>query len=765
MAKMKIGVPIDLHYSDRYFHFQRQHAIRDVFDALVELITNCDDSYHRLYKKQSRSEDGGPILIDILEQRKGATSVVIVRDRAEGMTLEEMREKLGDVGTRRSEEGDRGFMARGAKDCTALGKVTIESIRDERYYKCELSPKPQFIPLVNKRRVDSTIRKELHIERGNSTVVTLEIQPGHTIPRIDSIISNLSKHIALRDVLSEHGATKCLVRNLNRPKSKPEKIIYMQPEGKLVCEEKFQVRGYEGATAKLIIWKAPESFDDAGDRRFRRSGFLIKGERAIHECSLLYPGFEKDPYAIKYFGRIECEYIDKLLDEYDKRRENNEAHPSENPTLVIDPNRREGLMREHPFTKALFQIPSKRLKALIDMEKEQEKTKEKELISKETQKKLNDLAKAASKFLSQQVEDLEELTAGDDVDEDSFSRKGVLIYPTYFRIGIGEIRSLTFYVNRALFDKEGQEISIKSDDDTAVTFLDIPFKLRTHPTKNDRLIGSFRIRGEKVKDSVYIEASCPGVPVAEAIAQVVENRVEDHVFICPLEFEHKTYRVKEGSTKTIRLFAKCPELVNQETTINLNSSDDMSVPVKGRCWLVPIKGTNYALGEVHIRGRRLKRETVKITASINGNEAIAKIKVIQKEEKGIPIEIKLRDEPPGVYRARWNEREGKPNQLLISGRHDSIKRYLNYNPQTKEFEGDKTPYFRILLAEITTEAVCRKSIMLETKNRPWEFKWVDLGDDGSIADAVFAQLQRRIRDFAATAHNIMLSVSEIKQQW
>jgi len=138
MAKMKLGVPIDLHYSHRYFHFQRQHAIRDVFDALVELITNCDDSYHRLYKKHSRSEDGGPILIDILKQRKGATSVVIVRDRAEGMTLEEMREKLGDVGTRRSEEGDRGFMARGAKDCTALGKVIIESIKDEKYYKCAL---------------------------------------------------------------------------------------------------------------------------------------------------------------------------------------------------------------------------------------------------------------------------------------------------------------------------------------------------------------------------------------------------------------------------------------------------------------------------------------------------------------------------------------------------------------------------------------------------------------------------------------------------
>ena len=143
---MEIGKPIDLIFTNRYYDFQRQQAIRDVFDALVELITNPDDSYGRLYKKQLRTENGGPILIDISKQKKGATSLVIVRDKAEGMTLEEMKLKFGNVGTRRSEEGDRGFMSRGAKDCTALGKLMIESIKDEKYHKCELTTKPQFVP-------------------------------------------------------------------------------------------------------------------------------------------------------------------------------------------------------------------------------------------------------------------------------------------------------------------------------------------------------------------------------------------------------------------------------------------------------------------------------------------------------------------------------------------------------------------------------------------------------------------------------------------
>ncbi len=428
--------------------------------------------------------------------------------------------------------------------------------------------------------------------------------------------------------------------------------------------------------------------------------------------------------------------------------------------MLIDPNRREGLIKEHPFTKALFQVPQERLKELIAKEKEQDKLKQKELASKETKKKLNDLAKAAGKFLSQQLEDFEELTLTDVVDKESFTKKGVLIYPTYFRVGIGEIRTLTFYVNRLLFDQEGQEISVKSDDDTAVTLLDTPFKLRTHPKKNDRLLGTFRIRGEKLKHIVRIEAKCPTIPVAEAIVEVIENRVEDHQFSFPLEFEHKSYQVKEGSTRTLRLFAKCPQLINQETPINVNSSDATSLPVRGRCLLSPVKGTNYALGEIRVQGRRLKRESISITASMNGYKATAKIKITQVDQKGVPIEIQLCDEPFGNFRARWAEHEGKPNLLLISARHESVKRYLGPAP---DYKGQHSLHFRVILAEIVAEAVCRKSLMLETKDRPWEFKWADYKYDHLIADSVSAQMQKRIREFAATAHSIMVGTSEIKK--
>ncbi|CAN5310330.1 hypothetical protein BH20BAC1_BH20BAC1_13550 [soil metagenome] len=47
----KLGVPEKISISSRYVEFNRSNAIRDVYDALVELITNSDDSVIIAYLK------------------------------------------------------------------------------------------------------------------------------------------------------------------------------------------------------------------------------------------------------------------------------------------------------------------------------------------------------------------------------------------------------------------------------------------------------------------------------------------------------------------------------------------------------------------------------------------------------------------------------------------------------------------------------------------------------------------------------------------
>jgi len=348
------------------------------------------------------------------------------------------------------------------------------------------------------------------------------------------------------------------------------------------------------------IWQSPELFEDAGER-FRRSGLLIKGNRAIHECSLLAPEFEKDPYAKKYFGRLTCPFIDELLRQYDETREKGHPHPENNPTLLIDPNRQHGLIRHHPFTKSLLLIPSERLRALIAKDRESARPKEQQIANEETQDRLERLARKASEFLKLQLQDIQELTEGEDVDKSAFSKQGVLIFPTYLNVALGQERSLTYYVKAALVENGKKSITVEADD-PALTVLDAPFELSPHRTKRDLLIGTFRIRGEALKDSVIIRATCGSLPTAEAVASVVETKMEERLFDQPVEFEHDEHRVREGSRKTLELFAKYPEVVAEPIEVALTTSDGAGVPIRGGCQLVPVVGSNYARGDVVVQG-------------------------------------------------------------------------------------------------------------------------------------------------------------------
>jgi hypothetical protein len=107
-----------------------------------------------------------------------------------------------------------------------------------------------------------------------------------------------------------------------------------------------------------------------------------------------------------------------------------------------------------------------------------------------------------------------------------------------------------------------------------------PVTLHAHKSKEDRVLGSFRIRGRKVSNSpTIVSAKCKGLPTAEAMVQVIENIVEERSFIETLEFERGEYRVRQGSRKSLRLFAKYPELVTEDLEITAQSSDTSKVVV------------------------------------------------------------------------------------------------------------------------------------------------------------------------------------------
>lgn len=748
--KMQARAPEKAEIDSRYVKLVMQDVIRDIFDALVEFITNSDDSYHRLYSKGYIHKDGGPISIEIIRHTKSA-SEIIVRDRAEGMTLQEMRLKIKGIGKRTSLDTDRGFMGRGAKECAVLGLATFESIKDGIYHKCQFNSNLEFIPYEPSIKANQDICEKLGIRKNNNgTVVTLEIQHKTHIPRFDTLVKDLPFHYALRDIFSKESPTKGLIIEGRRK----EPIIYQQPTGELVTDIEFEVPNYQGVRAKLLLWKSTESLDGYGDR-FRRNGVLVKDKRAIHECSFLNEEFEKDPLAHHYFGKLECSYINELCREYDKYIGKGEDPPAHNFCLIIDPARKKGLRREHPFTKALFQIPIDNLRGLVNIDREKERDKSAQVANQETKSKLNRLAKAASKYLSEQLEDINELSADDLIDQGSFAKSGMLIYPTYFKIGLEEVRRCAVYVNGNYL--EGTQTVTISSENAALNILNETVELVPHKKRENVFIGYFRVRGDFVS-TVTITATINENIKTEAVAQVVFSRLEEHEFIDDLEFEHGNYNIREGKRRTLKLYAKYPEVIAQDTGVNISSSDSEGVPIRGKCELIPIIGSNYALGEVVIQGRKLNSKA-EISVTVNGHSASTRVKVIKDVDEGnIPIHIDIVDQPFGNFRATWAEHEGKPNHLLISAKHKSVSRYLGPAP---DFDGQKKPHFQILVAEIVAESVCRKSLTLEAKQRNWEFRWADLKDDHLIVDSVLAELHRRMRDFSYIAHSIMLELKDI----
>ena len=98
----------------------------DPVRAIVELVTNADDAYVATPRVRK-----GKIRIEV-ERHYKSEDILIIKDRAIGMSADELVEKLGEEGGRSSgfERGQdkRGLLGRGAKDVVHFGPVEWESV-------------------------------------------------------------------------------------------------------------------------------------------------------------------------------------------------------------------------------------------------------------------------------------------------------------------------------------------------------------------------------------------------------------------------------------------------------------------------------------------------------------------------------------------------------------------------------------------------------------------------------------------------------------
>lgn len=743
----------DLKATRRYIRHNAVHAITDIYDALVELITNSDDSYNRMGTSKRL------IRIEVDRRRGGKSSYIIVKDRAEGMDLEQLKTKLGSLGERMSAKSDRGFMARGAKDLAALGDVMFESIKDGKYSWLRIRKDFRIEYPARSSSVTDSIREKMGIPRGNGTMVTLEVEHQHQIPQHDTLVQLLPRHFALRDILLEDSGTKVELQDLSSTNPRCDRVISSYPSGKEIVNERFEVPGYPGVTFAFELYKSTEPFlDDNPSSRFRRGGILIKDVRAIHDISYLDRHLENDPHAQYYFGKITCPYIRDLCEEYDRLVDIGQPLPANNPTFILDPNRKSGLEKNHPFMKAVSEITVKILRGHIEKDKTEEKRKERTIESDATKERLKRLAKAASSFLKDKLVSMDEFAKESEASSaETLAKLGVAIFPEYAKMETGEIRTFIFRVVLRPHINYDDPVFINADSDS-VQILNPEIKL--YRTKNEKfLYGKFQIKAlkETDKDPVGISAKFDGFGEAIAFIKIVAPGSMLLDLPTGLSFEKASYSIEESKKRKIRIFADLKHGFSLGEQVALKS-ENQKIVILGRPPVLEAYGKQVDIGlaEFDIVGRQ-HGITGKIEAKIQKTVATTKVSVKEKDEdEGIPMDIKLSDKEMGSFRAQWDVPDN-PNVLLVSATHPTVSRYLGPAPS---YEGQETRHFKLLIAEIVAERICQRVMETRASLDSRAFN----SEDGFDIQAFYLEHNKIMTEFAPIAHKILFSDTDLTEQ-
>ena len=745
MAQIETG---HIEYTGRAFDEDAQERMGgQIENALVELITNSDDSYIRLEERGQRA--GGSIRVEV-EHRRRQHSTVLVRDRGEGMTADEMKKKLTRLGAQTSGQsaglGTRGSRGRGGKDIVAFGPATWESIKDDRYYYLKLHPSGEWARDKHGARATPDDRKRLGLPKDNGTVVTLQVDSSRfPVPQHESLAKRLITHFRLRNIMAD-GSRQVKLVNLNTGESTPA-LRYRYPEEyyrtKPVLDERFDLPGYDGAEAHMTVWRHSERFSEDKRSPYRQGGIVITSGRDVHENTLFK--FERESYAEWFFGTLDVPYIRVLSAEYDKRLEMGIQHAENNPFSVLRVDH--ALNDDHPFVKALRTASEARLQRLVAEEKERDKELHSRIENADTEARLKRLASAASRFMIEKLKEIDQdvpvVDGGQDVPN------GFAIIPPEKKIRLGDQATLSVLVNEDLVRGSGT-VEVQSDHD-AVQVEPAKVTLHAHRARTDVLCGTFKVVGTEVGATAVVQAHLDGLRPAEAIVEVVPETSEPREPPQTLCFERDQYFVAYGKEKNVRMLAPS-ELMNSAGSQVRVSSDHPDIVV--RTQVIDLRYDAEMLcwtGASRLAGRQLHAHG-KIQAQVGRALAEASVRVVQRETGGLPLKFHVDNKDYGGQRAKWDPPDGYT--LSIAGKHESIGRYLG--PAENGFPGQNTPHFLVLLAEIIADRVCRRLLELEGEKRGRD--WVKEMD----VDAFYREHYRYMGEFVRLAHRSMLSAAELQ---
>lgn len=518
-------------------------AIQHFSDAVVELVTNSDDSYKRL--EEERKDHPSEIEIYVSKEKGGRVKEFYIKDFAEGIPKENLEKVIAwgeEVSGFIEGKSVRGLFGRGLKQAI----IALEG-------EAEIFTKKSGISNIAKIWWDPKQKKALYEifenqvyhfdlpkiekfiqQKENGTFVRINVKTKdhkYKIPEYEGFKTQISDHHALRDINSSEGRNiKLIFIDLRKKGSRNEaKIEFQEPTSEVVWDRLIKVPRY-GDLIQLKIKKSSQPLTTKSPRLepWCKAGILIKTEGAILDNQLF--GFENEPAAYYFFGEAYCEGIAQRIKEAAKQYKETE---------IID-EKRKGLNWHSPYCQAIQKTIEKILEPLIQEKKKELEEGEERKIPSSRKKLMDKLSGLLNQLAEKEIEEWE------GPGEPPEKIEELTIIPPRANIELNKPKLFTIYAPDEVIQKAGSKVSISSESgdikilvpSSKQLVLSLNINLVKHPKKLETWYGSFKIIGKEIGKETFIHCQL-GDQWVEAGVKVVEPKVTE-------EKEEKEKKKKKG---------------------------------------------------------------------------------------------------------------------------------------------------------------------------------------------------------------------------
>ena len=327
--------------------------------ALVELITNSDDSYARL--ERAGQTVTGRMLVQYERHRRGA--LLTVADEAEGLPFAKACAILSYGGAHsllaQGMAGGRGYFGRGLKQAMfGLGSGWLETIHDGRLARIELFRGEDGAYLYDDgghdREATAADRERLGIPANGTRVAIVVDSPQASISQFGALVHALADNIYLRDVLARrHVEVAHLKDGVEVERSprvqfeEPPSIVLLGPE----LPGQFQYE-HQSWPFTLTLKRAVDDVELTPRGDERTSGLLVLSGTAVLDCQFF--DYENQVGTEYLFGTVRCPALVEKL--------------AEGEAVISD--ERAGLNRKAPIVAAFYRAVSRLIAPHVQAEQD-----------------------------------------------------------------------------------------------------------------------------------------------------------------------------------------------------------------------------------------------------------------------------------------------------------------------------------------------------------------------------------------------------------